>query len=137
MSASEHIEVRRTFRGNFTRVGGALAGLVLAWGMQPLAAEAKSQSQAHFSQYSKHIAASGMRYGFDMNGDQPGDQALVAAAHAERASGNHWQDAQLAAEGGAAILFGTALAAGMIAAKREETANAVWRTVTRAVPVGQ
>jgi hypothetical protein len=137
MSASKHIEVHSTFRGNATRIGGALAGVVLTWALQPVAVEAQARSQAHFSQYSELLAESGIHYGFDTNGDRPGDQALVAAAHAELAAGNHWQDAMIGIEVGSLVLWGAALTAGMVAAKRQETTDAVWQTVTRAVPVGQ
>ncbi|HEV7453658.1 MAG TPA: hypothetical protein VGO07_00195 [Candidatus Saccharimonadales bacterium] len=136
MIASEHKEIRRSLRGNLTRVGGVLAGIALACGVQPFAADAHTNASAHFDLYSEYLHEAGVTWGMDLN-VQPGDQALVDKAHTEEATGSQWQHAMLAEEGGALLLIGTGIAAGMIAARHAETAAAVWLAVTKAVPSGE
>lgn len=136
MSASEHIEVRRTFRGNVARVGGALAGLFLAWSVQPFAADAHDNANVHFGLYSHYLRESGITWGMDFD-VQPGDQALIDRAHAEEQSGSNWQYIRLAEEGGAVLLLAGGIAVGLLAARREETAAAIWTTATRTTPSGE
>jgi hypothetical protein len=132
-----NVEIRRTVRGNVARVGGALAGVVLAWGMQPLAMHAHERAADHQDAYAALIHEAGITWGYDTNGNQPGDDARIQAAHAEWDKASDWQYATLGLEAGAIVLLGSATIAGHIAARRDETQTAIWHAATTAQAAGE
>jgi hypothetical protein len=132
-----NVEAKHSFRGHVARVGGALAGIVLACAVQPAASYTHTQAAEHSKRYDTLIHSAGIYFGYDTDGEQPGDRQLIERAHAEWNRAEHWQYGTLAIEGGALVLLATGVITGGNIARREEQAAAAQGVATQVIATGE